>query len=416
MNQYGYIVLFMTLMLELIIFGIPTEILMSYSGFLVFQGRMGWIPSILAAGIGSCVGITISYFIGRRLGYPFFHKYGHKVHMGLERFDKFSGWFSRYGNALIAVAYFIPGVRHITGYFSGIIKMSFRKFAVFAYLGAFLWVFTFISLGKVLGPQWQTFHDATKKYLVIGGILIAIAIAAFYVFKRLKGHILRNVHAVMTKSPLRARFRIIGTAAVFVVLFVLMIGLIQDYMANEFGQFNSITTLIIHVMFGANTEGAIRSFAYLSSPIMLIPVTILTMLWILARGGRDRFLESFVFLIVVIGGMFLEEGLQAVFGQISPVPVHGGLPSAFPSERSLLSLTIWGFFAYLIARHTKGVFLAAAATASVLAISLLLGISHVYFGVQRPSDIIAGYVFAGVWLSLNVVVFDILRELRRIPV
>ncbi len=151
-DQYGYIVLFVALLLELLALPLPGEVLMSYSGFLVFQGHLNWSLSIFIAGVGVCLGMTISYWIGYKLGTPFFDKFGRRFHMGPKQLEKISHWYEKYGNKLLMVAYFIPGVRHITGYFSGITRLPYRTFALFAYSGAFLWVTTFITLGKVLGP------------------------------------------------------------------------------------------------------------------------------------------------------------------------------------------------------------------------------------------------------------------------
>jgi membrane protein DedA with SNARE-associated domain len=228
-DQYGYIVLFVALMLELIIFGIPTEILMGYAGFLVYEGKLNWILAILSAGLGTSIGISLSYFIGQRLGFPFFKKHGHKIHMGPDRFDKFSVWFSKFGNGLIVVAYFIPGVRHITGYFSGITSLKFRRFAPFAYLGAFIWVSAFISLGKVLGPHWGTFHNVIKKYLIFGCVCLGIFLVLFFLYRRLKGNLIENLKGIATRYPLRAKVSIIGTTLICLTLFALFIGLTQDY-------------------------------------------------------------------------------------------------------------------------------------------------------------------------------------------
>jgi membrane protein DedA with SNARE-associated domain len=65
-------------MLELIEVPIPGEPLMSYFGFLVYEGKLNWITSILIGGLGSSLGMTISYLIGYKLGAPFFHKYGYR--------------------------------------------------------------------------------------------------------------------------------------------------------------------------------------------------------------------------------------------------------------------------------------------------------------------------------------------------
>lgn len=66
-EHYGYLVLFVSLMLELIALPLPGEFLMGYSGVLVFQGKLNWFLSVAAAGAGSCTGMTAYYWVGNKL-------------------------------------------------------------------------------------------------------------------------------------------------------------------------------------------------------------------------------------------------------------------------------------------------------------------------------------------------------------
>ena len=190
-NNYGYIVLLIALMLELIAFPLPGEALMTYCGYVIYEGKMSLTISILIATLGVCIGITLSYFIGKILGVSFFEKHGHYIHMDKNRLDKISIWFEKYGNKLLIVAYFIPGVRHVTGYFSGITDVSYKKFAVNAYIGAFIWTTTFISLGKFLGVNWGRYHSLFKKYLLIGSLIVAVIIIIIYLYKNHKEKIFK---------------------------------------------------------------------------------------------------------------------------------------------------------------------------------------------------------------------------------
>lgn len=191
--NYGYIVLFTALAIELIGFPTPGETLLTYCGILVSQGRLQWSLSIIVATIGLSIGITISYFIGRALGATFFQKYGSYIHLGPDRLEKTSKWFQKYGNWLLVVAYFIPGVRHITGYFSGITKTPFKKFALFSYIGAFAWAATFISLGKVVGGAWKHYSHMITKYIVVGLIIIGLVALIVYIYRKYKDSIVKYI-------------------------------------------------------------------------------------------------------------------------------------------------------------------------------------------------------------------------------
>lgn len=184
-DQYGYIVLFIVLMLEPLGLPLPGEFIMSYCGILAATGQMNLAISFVIAVLGCLTGRTVSYWAGYKLDVPFFQKNGHRFHMGPEKMEKTAWWFRNYGNWVLIIGYFIPGVRHISGYFSGISQMPFSKYAVYAYTGAVIWIGTFVVLGKFLGLQWKLLRsnfDLDAWALVIVLMLIFI----FYLYKNIR--------------------------------------------------------------------------------------------------------------------------------------------------------------------------------------------------------------------------------------
>lgn len=223
-NNYGYIILFCALVLELIAFPIPGEPMMTYCGFLVYEGKMNWITSILVASSGVISGITISYIAGNKLGKCFFEKYGSYLHLGPKRLEKASLWFNTYGAKLIFFAYYIPGVRHVTGYFSGITKLSYKKFALNAYIGALIWTSTFISLGNFLGLSWYKLHEYIKQGTIIGAIIITLILIIILINK-----IHKNSIAVFNYRDL-IPFNFIGKIKIAVVsAAIALLGFIAYY-------------------------------------------------------------------------------------------------------------------------------------------------------------------------------------------
>ena len=185
-NQYGYCVLFFGLAFEYIGFPFPGELVMSYAGFLTYQGSLNWFICFLLSFTGTVLGMSFTFWFGRRVGYPFFEKYGSRFFMGPEKIEKTSRWFAKYGNAVIFFAYFVPGLRHFTGYFSGTFNIPFRTFALYAYGGALFWVFTFLTLGNRLGPNWTYIHEIGTSPL--GKLFFAVlaAAAVFWVAWKLR--------------------------------------------------------------------------------------------------------------------------------------------------------------------------------------------------------------------------------------
>jgi membrane protein DedA with SNARE-associated domain len=414
MNMYGYAVLFLGLLFETLALPLPGEAIMTYAGLLVFQGKMNWIVSILMAGAGSSLGMTIAYGIGYKLGSPFFDKYGARFHFGPDKFKKTSLWFERYGNNVLIIAYFIPGIRHITGYFSGVTKMPFRTYMIYAYFGAFLWTGTFITLGKVLGPKWEIYHSLITRYLIIAGVIALIILIAIYLYKKKRKQIFDwTIQALQRFQSLgRVKFLLVAAATVFVGLIGLMIGLIQDFLGQETTQFDTVATYIIQEIFSAGWSDWMDKMEWLSSVQVLYPIAGLTLLWILFKG-KERILESGFLLFVTVGGVLLDIILREVFHRIGPIPNHLRLPYTFPSEQTLLTLAVYGFSAYLLFRHYGKVWLRIAAPFTVIVIALVVGISQIYSDLEYPSDVVAGYVFGGVWVSLNIVLLEIFRIMHK---
>lgn len=414
-NHYGYIVLFIALMLELIAFPTPGETLMTYCGFLVFQGKLNWGISIIVAALGVISGITISYFIGHTLGIPFFQKYGSYIHMGPDKLDKTSQWFERYGNGLLLIAYFIPGVRHITGYFSGVAKIPYKKFALNAYIGAFIWTGTFITLGKLLGSNWGKFHDEIKKYLIIGGVILAIVLLGIYSYRKYKLAIidfimksLENGIAIF-HSLGKTKVVIVGVASIFIVLSIVLIGIIQDFLAREFSQFDTVVTYLVSSMFPGNWSSVMGIFQLPTASVGLLVMTLLTLAWIIFKG-RNRFLETRFFLITVLGGVALAEGLNYIFQRVGP----NGTSYTFPSQQTLLAVIVYGFATFMVLRHAKNRWLGTLMFIVTVGVCISTGLTLILFNVQYPSDVVAGYVFGGVWLSLNIVLMEVFRALLEI--
>jgi membrane protein DedA with SNARE-associated domain/membrane-associated phospholipid phosphatase len=415
LEQYGYWVLFLALMLEMIALPLPGEFIMTYAGLIVYQGQLNWFLSIMVAGIGACIGMTLSYWIGFRLGTPFFAKYGSRIHFGPDKLQSVSAWYQRYGNKLLLVAYFIPGVRHMTGLFSGLTRLSFRKYAAFAYTGAFLWVSMFITLGKLLGPKWEKYHGTVNRYLIIIGLLTAIIYLCIYVYRKKKNVLKVRMYSILNhgferyQSMGKVRFTVIAAFAAFVLFVSLLIGLIQDFLAHEFATFDEVAGYIVSEIFDKSWTAAITNVALLGTYTFFVPVFVITGLWICFKG-KDRLLELMILIFVIIGGEGLNEALQLWLNRTGPAGAPNEL--TFPSEQTMLSLTIYGFAAYLLFRHYGKFLIRVLAVIGVIVICLAVGISLVFLNVQYPSDAAAGYVFGGVWLSMNVILLEIFRTMR----
>lgn len=177
---YKGFALFGLLALGIVGLPIPDETLMTFAGALMAKGYLD-IPSTLAAAyLGSFFGITVSYWIGRTAGVYLVKQYGHRIGLTQKKFDQVHAWFEKIGKWTLLVGYFIPGVRHLTGYVAGTTELRFSQFALFAYTGAAIWVSLFLMLGYFSSEHWEkilAFVIDNVQTLVI--LLSTVAILGF---------------------------------------------------------------------------------------------------------------------------------------------------------------------------------------------------------------------------------------------
>jgi membrane protein DedA with SNARE-associated domain len=182
--HYGYIGIFMALMLGIIGLPVPDETLLTFAGYLVYRGHLHLVPTLLSALLGTMCGITVSYLLGRLTGYVLIEKYGGKLHISMDRVHEVHDWFRRLGRLALTFGYFIPGVRHLTAYVAGASELELPSFAAFAYLGALLWSHSFIFLGYYLGEESQRVSGLIHRYALIGATVIVVAAAGFWLWRR----------------------------------------------------------------------------------------------------------------------------------------------------------------------------------------------------------------------------------------
>lgn len=149
--HYGSIALFFLLALGILALPVPDETLMVAAGFLISRGKLNLPFTVIAAYLGAICGISLSYVIGRYGGSLLLEKYGHWVHLTEKRIERTRQWFSRIGMWALFIGYFIPGIRHFTGYIVGSVRIPFSRFALFAFSGAIVWGSVFLSLGYLIG-------------------------------------------------------------------------------------------------------------------------------------------------------------------------------------------------------------------------------------------------------------------------
>lgn len=179
MSIGGYFGLFVLMALESMIAPVPSEIVMPFAGYLVLQGRFSFWAAVFVSGLGSVFGSLVSYYMGVYLGRPFILKFGKYLLLEEEHLEWTEKWFKKQGSKTIFISRFVPVVRHLISIPAGIAKMSFKKFALYTFIGATLWNMMLLYAGFKLGEHWDKIHKYSRELDIIFVIGVVIFIGYF---------------------------------------------------------------------------------------------------------------------------------------------------------------------------------------------------------------------------------------------
>lgn len=181
----GYPGLFLGLVLEFLGVPFPGEIVLTFTGFLVWNGHLGFGVAVFSATMGSLTGTVAAYFLGRKFGRPLLDKYGKYVFVDKKKIDTAEHWFNRHRFLVLLFGRFVPGIRPLSAYTAGIAHMEFMQFWPLSVCGAFVWCAAFIFLGKHLGKNWASISSLLERYdLALVGVL-AVGCLGYLVWKTL---------------------------------------------------------------------------------------------------------------------------------------------------------------------------------------------------------------------------------------
>ena len=181
----GYPGIAVLMMLESMIFPLPSEAVLPFAGYLVSEGQLNiWIVAI-AATIGSMAGSWIGYEMGKYGGKPFLRRYGKYLLLNETHLTWSEQWFLKYGDKTIFFSRLIPVVRHFISIPAGATKMNKTKFFTYTFAGAFIWNLFLIWCGILLGKQWTRIGEYSKPF-EIAVIVIICGFIAWFIFKEIE--------------------------------------------------------------------------------------------------------------------------------------------------------------------------------------------------------------------------------------
>jgi membrane protein DedA with SNARE-associated domain len=184
-STFGYFGIFLAMAIESACIPLPSEVIMPFAGYLVYEGELNfWLVSLTGA-LGNLAGSLVAYWVGLKGGRPFLEKYGKWVLITRHDLDMSERWFARHGKSTVFFTRMMPVIRTFISFPAGMSHMKLSTFSIYTFLGALPWCIFLTYVGMKLGENWDTLGTYFHKFDIVIGIVLVLAIV-WYVRRHIK--------------------------------------------------------------------------------------------------------------------------------------------------------------------------------------------------------------------------------------
>lgn len=183
-DSTGYITIFIAMVMESMVFPLPSEAVMPFAGFLIAEGRFSFFGVIAVSTLASLVGSLLSYWMGQYGGRPFITRYGKYFLLDPHDLAITERFFARRGELAILISRFIPVVRHLISIPAGIARMNLVKFSIYTLIGAGLWNAFLTVVGYYLKQNWHLVMEYSHVVDIVV-VAILVALVGLFVYRHL---------------------------------------------------------------------------------------------------------------------------------------------------------------------------------------------------------------------------------------
>lgn len=193
MNAWGYGGIVFLIAVENVFPPIPSEVILTFGGFMTTCTDMELWYVILASTVGSLVGAVILYGAGRLLGADkvmqlLDGKVGKILHFKRADIESAVSWFEEKGAPAVLFCRCIPIVRSVISIPAGMAKMPFLPFMMLTAAGSFAWNTALVYLGSLAGNSWEKIAASLGTYsdIVMLLLLTLVPVITLLILKRKK--------------------------------------------------------------------------------------------------------------------------------------------------------------------------------------------------------------------------------------
>ncbi|RZU18814.1 membrane protein DedA with SNARE-associated domain [Kribbella rubisoli] len=168
-SHWLLLILFVAAAVDAVFPVVPSEGMVITAGMAAAAGHQNLMLVIAVAMVGSVIGESTCYFMGRGSG-PALHRWMKRQERRQQMYDRVSGALHARGGLILMTVRYIPGARMVATLTAGATRYSFKKFIVFTFFGVTI-AYTYVALLGYLGGDAFA-HDQLK------GLAFSLGLAA----------------------------------------------------------------------------------------------------------------------------------------------------------------------------------------------------------------------------------------------
>ncbi len=417
--RYGYAVVALLVFAEGVGLPLPGETALVIAAALAAQGRLSLVGVIAAAAVGSVLGGTGGYWLGRGIGLAVLERPPRWLHLrpaGVARARRF---FERYGPAAVFLGRFVALLRTLVGILAGASGMPFGRFSLYNALGGVVWASVVGSVSFFFGQHLPRLQRGLGRAGLAVALLIALLVALGLAWRWVRAHLdavaaraWRLWDRAAARYPwartfLRARFAreeylalhlTVGLACSLLGLW-LFGAVTEDVVTRDrLTQFDVALANWLRAHATPAGDAVWTAISALGSPLAIGLLTVAVALWL---GTQRHWSDLAAWLAGVVGGSVLNHALKLLVRRPRPDVVAAVAVTgfSFPSGHAVESLICYGLLAHLLALRTRRRGLRVAEVGVATGVIVAIGFSRLYLGVHYFSDVVGGYAAGVLWLS-----------------
>jgi membrane protein DedA with SNARE-associated domain len=184
-SSLGYPGIVLLMAIESACIPLPSEVIMPFSGYLVYAHRFSslWLIATMGA-LGCNLGSVLAYEVGAYGGRPLIERYGKYVLLNRHDLELADRFFQRYGGITVFIGRLLPVIRTFIALPAGIARMPRGRFHFYTFVGSWPWCWALAYAGYKLGERWDSDPRLKLWFHRLDVVIVALLLAAIAWFVR----------------------------------------------------------------------------------------------------------------------------------------------------------------------------------------------------------------------------------------